>query len=297
MKFGDIFFGALALIIGGIALYSGFTFVGILFLGTLAAIIIYTLIFKSVNTEKLIAANEESGLNKNVYVKKYDEANIEKFKLPILLTGLLISSAFTFMAFNWAEELEEVVAMDMGEFEDDTEILPPQTIQRPPPPPPPPPPPKLEVVEDEEIIEEEEIEIQETEADEETEIEVPEIIEEPGEVEIEVEEEPEEPEIFMIVEEQAKFPGGDLELMKFVGKKIKYPAIARENNIEGRVIVKFVVNEDGSISQAQVLRDIGGGCGDEALRVIKMMPKWEPGKQRGKAVKVWFTMPVQFKLE
>lgn len=297
MKFGDIFFGALALIIGIGAMATGFTFVGILFLGTLAAILIYTLVFKSVNTEKLIASKREAGLNNNVYVKKYDEANISKFKLPILLTGLLISSAFTFMAFNWAEELEEVQAFDSAEFEDDTEILPPQTIQRPPPPPPPPPPPKLEVVEDEEIIEEEEIEIEETEADEETEIEVPEVIEEPGEVEIEVEEEPEEPEIFMIVEEQATFPGGDLELMKFIGKKIKYPAIARENNIEGRVIVKFVVNEDGGISNAQVLRDIGGGCGDEALRVIKMMPNWNPGKQRGKAVKVWFTMPVQFKLE
>lgn len=297
MKFGDIFFLALALIAGFGFIYLGYAFMGLLFLGILAAILVYTLVFKSVNTDKLIAANEASGLNQNVYVKKYDEANIEKFKLPIFLTGLLLASAFTFMAFNWAEAVAEVEQFDMGEFEDDTEILPPQTIQRPPPPPPPPPPPKLEVVEDEEIIEEEEIEIEETEADEETEIEIPEVIEEPAEVEIEVEEEPEEPEIFMIVEDNATFPGGDLELMKFIGKKIKYPAIARENNIEGRVIVKFVVNEDGSISNAQVLRDIGGGCGDEALRVIKMMPKWNPGKQRGKPVKVWFTMPVQFKLE
>lgn len=297
MKFGDIFFGLLALIIGIGAMATGFTFVGILFLGMLAAILIYTLVFKSANTDKIIATNEASGLNTNVYVKKYDEANIEKFKLPIFLTGLLIASAFTFMAFNWAEEIEPAADLGVADFEDDQEILPPQTIQRPPPPPPPPPPPKLEVVEDEEIIEEEEIEIEETEADEETEIEVPEVIEEPGEVEIEIEEEPEEPEIFMIVEENAVFPGGQLELMKFMANKIKYPAIARENSIEGRVIVKFVVNEDGSISQEQVLRDIGGGCGDEALRVVRMMPKWAPGKQRGKPVKVWFTMPVAFKLE
>jgi len=295
MKFGDIFFGALALILGVVAMMNNFTFVGVLFLGILAAILIYSLIFKSVNVDKLIAQKAESGQNKNLYVKKYDEANIEKFKMPIFLTGLLLASAFTFLAFNWAEEVEEAVVVHEA-FVDDTEILPPQTIQRPPPPPPPPPPPKLEVVEDEEIIEEEP-EIIETEADEETEIEVPEVIEEPAEVEVEEEVEPEEPEIFMIVEQMPEFPGGQTELLKYIGSKMKYPAIARENNIEGRVIVKFVVNETGQITAPQVLRDIGGGCGEEALRVIKTMPKWNPGKQRGKPVKVEFTMPVFFKLE
>jgi protein TonB len=72
--------------------------------------------------------------------------------------------------------------------------------------------------------------------------------------------------------------------------------MARETHIEGRVTIKFVVNEDGSISNAKVVRAIGGGCEEEALRVINSMPKWKPGKQNGKAVKVYFTLPVNFVL-
>ena len=92
------------------------------------------------------------------------------------------------------------------------------------------------------------------------------------------------------------FPGGDAALYKYLGKNIKYPPIARENNITGMVVLKFVINEDGSISDIQVLRDIGGGCAEEAIRVVKKMPNWKPGKQRGKAVKVHFNLPVRFTL-
>jgi len=114
-----------------------------------------------------------------------------------------------------------------------------------------------------------------------------------------VEPEPEpEPEIFRIVEQQPEFEGGLSALLKYLGENIKYPAIARENGIEGKVVVQFVVDEKGDVSQAKVLRGIGGGCDQEALRVVQTMSgKWKPGRQRGRAVKVWFTLPVAFKLQ
>ena len=86
-------------------------------------------------------------------------------------------------------------------------------------------------------------------------------------------------------------------LLDFIYSNIKYPAIARENNIQGTVVLSFVVEKDGSITDAKALRDIGGQCGDEALRVVNDMPNWNPGKQRGRAVRVQFNLPVKFQLE
>ena len=115
-------------------------------------------------------------------------------------------------------------------------------------------------------------------------------------VEVE-EEEPEEQQIFQVVEEMPEFPGGMAECLKFIGKNIKYPTIAQENGVHGRVIIKFVVNQDGSIVDPVVMRSVDPYLDKEALRVIKMMPKWKPGKQRGKAVRVKYTVPVPFKLQ
>ncbi|MFN3940550.1 MAG: energy transducer TonB, partial [Chitinophagales bacterium] len=99
------------------------------------------------------------------------------------------------------------------------------------------------------------------------------------------------------VEEMPTFPGGDKALYEYLAKNIKYPAVAKDNGIEGKVYIKFVVNEDGSVSQVSLARGIGGGCDEEAMRVVSGMPKWTPGKQRGKNVKVWYTLPVYFKLQ
>lgn len=113
-----------------------------------------------------------------------------------------------------------------------------------------------------------------------------------------VEPEPAPTEIFKVVEQQPEFNGGVAALLKYLAENIKYPAIARENNIEGKVIVQFVVDEKGDVSQAKVVRGIGGGCDKEALRVVETMSgMWKPGKQRGRAVKVWFTLPVNFQLQ
>ncbi len=108
---------------------------------------------------------------------------------------------------------------------------------------------------------------------------------------------PKEEEIFTAVEQQPEFPGGTSEMYKFINSNIKYPAAAQRANISGRVFVKFVVEKDGSIGKVEVLKGIGFGCDEEAVRVIKEMPKWNPGRQNGKNVRVWFTMPVFYQLE
>ncbi len=112
---------------------------------------------------------------------------------------------------------------------------------------------------------------------------------------VELEEDEEEP-VFVVVENDPEFPGGMEALYAFISNNVKYPKQALENGIQGKVYVTFVVEVDGSISNIKVLRDIGGGCGAEAVRVVKLMPKWKPGTQRGKAVRVQFNLPVEFKL-
>ena len=114
---------------------------------------------------------------------------------------------------------------------------------------------------------------------------------------VEQEEEVAEEEIFVFVEKNPEYPGGEEALYKFLGENIKYPDMARDNNISGTVVVKFVVEKDGRITKASILREIGGGCGKEALRVVNSMPKWSPGQHSGKPVRTEFTLPVQFQLQ
>lgn len=105
-----------------------------------------------------------------------------------------------------------------------------------------------------------------------------------------------EEQVFLAVEQQPEFPGGESALIEYIGKNTKYPAIARENNIEGRVFISFVVEKDGNISDVKVVRGIGGGCDEEAKRVIKGLPRFTPGKQNGRPVRVQYNVPVNFKL-
>ena len=109
--------------------------------------------------------------------------------------------------------------------------------------------------------------------------------------------EPKKEEIFTAVEQMPQFPGGEAELMKYVGNHIKYPTMAAENNIQGRVVVKFVVKKDGSVGEVQVLRGKDPDLDKEAVRVVRTLPKFIPGKMNGQAVSVWFTLPINFKLQ
>ena len=109
--------------------------------------------------------------------------------------------------------------------------------------------------------------------------------------------EPEPEKVFDMVEQMPAFPGGMQELMVYLGKNIKYPTIAQENGTQGRVIIQFVVERDGTISDVRVARGVDPYLDKEAVRVVKSMPKWIPGKQNGKAVRVKFTVPVMFRLQ
>ena len=223
--------------------------------------------------------------------KKSPKADLEGKKLMFMQIGMVISLLIAWLAFNHKSydkrEIDpsllrqtEVLDEEMVEITKQEEPkpqpveMPKQTTQ-------------LEIVEDD--VEVEDIEIN-------AEVDQQEVLEEYVPVEVE-EEEVQEQEIFQIVEEMPSYPGGEQKLMEYVAKNIKYPQIARETGIQGRVFVGFVVEPDGSVSNVKVLRGIGGGCDEEAVRVVKSMPKWKPGKQRGKAVRVSYMLPVNFKLQ
>ena len=107
---------------------------------------------------------------------------------------------------------------------------------------------------------------------------------------------PDENSIFQVVEIQPEFPGGMAELMKYLQKNIRYPKVCKEQGLQGRVIVQFVVNTDSTISDVKVVKPVNPHFDQEALRVVKAMPKWKPGTQHGKPVRVRFTLPVTFRL-
>jgi TonB family protein len=112
-------------------------------------------------------------------------------------------------------------------------------------------------------------------------------------------------ELFKVVEEMPRFPGcednnkncADKKMLEFIYQNLRYPALARENEVEGTVVVSFIVERNGKITEPKIVREIGGGCGDEVLRVVNLMPTWIPGKQKGEAVRVQFNLPVRFQLE
>ncbi|MDP5139264.1 MAG: M56 family metallopeptidase, partial [Spirosomaceae bacterium] len=104
-------------------------------------------------------------------------------------------------------------------------------------------------------------------------------------------------EVFTTVEQNPEFPGGATEMYKYIGERIKYPKLAQQMKVEGKVFLRFVVQKNGEIGDIKILKSIGYGCDEEAVRVISQMPKWTPGKQNGKPVNVYFTMPIKFALE
>jgi len=278
----------------------------ILLVSPVIAIILFKLWFSWYNPTKI--RQKYKGVANTTSQKKYPEADIYRFRSTFLQVGLLIALMFTIYAFNYTQAKEEVMALADFDIPEEIINLPPVTKQTPPPKPKTPPPPKIEVVEDEEIIEEP-VDIFDAEAEESTEIVIDDSVfeevlgddtgDDEEEEEVVEEEEPEEPEIFQIVEEMPEFPGGQKALFKFLGANVKYPSMARENGISGTVYVSFVVEKNGAISNVKLRRGLAGGgagCDDEALRVTKSMPNWKPGKQRGKAVRVAYTLPFKFLL-
>ena len=213
--------------------------------------------------------------------KKNPEVSLEKKKGLFFQIGLVAALLIVLVAFEWKSY--EKVEYNLGQLNLDDmeeEIIPITKQEEKPPPPPPPPPEVIEIIEDDEEIENE-AEVEDTESDE--------------DVEIEIEEEDDE-EFFMVVENMPEFPGGDLGLMKYIQKNVKYPAIAKEYNITGKVYVSFIVDRSGSVTNVKIVRGVDKNLDAEAMRVVKSLPKYKPGKQRGKSVRVMFTIPINFTL-
>lgn len=226
-------------------------------------------------------------------IKKSPKADLENKKSTWLLVGYVIVLAFMFVAFEWTQrDIKIDTSQAVTDLVFEEEIIPiteqPEQVT-PPPPEAPAIAETLTIVEDDADVEETAI-VSSEELNQAVEIKyVPVAVEE---------EEPEEQTIFEVVEEMPEFPNGGMAgLMQFLSKNIKYPTIAQENGTQGRVTVQFVVNKDGSIVDAKVLRGVDPYLDKEALRVIGTMPKWKPGKQRGKPVRVKYTVPVMFRLQ
>ncbi len=225
-------------------------------------------------------------------IKKSERADLEKGKGTSLLIGFVMALAVMFVALEWTQrEVEDnseiFAARDVTLNEEMVPITLPEKKTVPPPPQAVTKAEIIEIVEDDADIEEDIMASTEdnTEWVDLTEMDV-----------IEVEEEPQEEEVFMVVEDQPEFPGGTAALLEYLRKNIKYPAICRENNIQGRVLVTFIVNKDGAIVEPEVVKSVNPSLDKEALRVISTMPNWKPGSQRGKPVRVKYTVPVNFRL-
>jgi len=222
--------------------------------------------------------------------KKSPKADLENKKIIFTQLGLIIALAVILFAFEWKSYDKSVEGFGERVVEDIPEEIIPITEQKVKPPPPPPPQKVVQInVVDDDVEVEDDIMI-DVEADEST------VVEEFVPIQVD-EEVVEEAPIFTVVESMPEFPGGMQELYTFLGNNIKYPVMAKESGIQGKVYVTFVVEVDGSITDVRVLRGIGGGCDEEAVRVVESMPKWTPGKQRGKPVRVQYNLPVRFTLQ
>ena len=226
--------------------------------------------------------------------KKSPKADLENKKNVFFMLGLVIALGVTLAAFEWttkATKAESLGSIQTQAVEE--EIIPITREQEVKPPPPPPPPKVVEVLNivDDNVKIEDELKIDDTEANKTTIIDVAPVIQ------AQEEEEEEEAQVFFIVEDMPEFPGGELALRKYIANAIKYPVIAQENGIQGKVYVTFVVDKDGSISDARIARGVDASLDKEALRVVGTLPKWKPGKQRGKPVRVSYTVPINFVLQ
>ncbi|MBP6064836.1 energy transducer TonB [Bacteroides sp.] len=225
-------------------------------------------------------------------VKKSPKADLEGKKTTWMLVGYVIVLAFMFVAFEWTKRdivIDTSQALSDLVFEEEIVPITEQKQEVAPPPPEVPAAAEiLNIVDDKADVKESVVASTEDTGQK---VEVKYV---PVKV---VEEEPEEQTIFEVVEQMPDFPGGMGALMQFLSKNIKYPTIAQENGTQGRVIVQFVVNRDGSIVDPRVVKSVDPYLDKEALRVIGTMPKWKPGMQRGKPVRVKYTVPVMFRLQ
>lgn len=268
--------------------------------------------------DEIVFANRNKEYGAYFLRKNYSKFLNKAFMVGVGIFGSIFLGAWTynkFIAPNLNKDKMEVVEIDLSKLKEAEQ--PEEQPELPPPPPPPPaPPPEVaqikflppEPKKDEEVIMEEPPppaeKVEEAVISKQTVEGVKPVGDftppppPPAEITKPVEiEKPREEEIFTTVEQNPEFPGGVSAMYKYIGQNIKYPAAAQRANVAGKVFVRFVVERDGSIGDVQVMKGIGFGCDEEAIRVIKSMPKWSPGKQNGRTVRVFYNMPVSYVLE
>ena len=246
---------------------------------------------------KIIIYNFESPIgllnSLNMEVKKTEKANLENRRLLFTEIGLVAALLLVWGAFSYGTK-EKKVAMFGPEAADvEVEEMVPITQETPPPPPDAP---QIPVLSDQIDIVEDDIKVEDNfmslEDDANLGVEIMDYVEEVKEEVVEEEAIP-----FQLVEEKPSFNGGDAnEFSKWVNSKLVYPEIAKENGVQGRVTLQFTVEKDGSVTNVKVLRGVDSSLDKEAVRVVQSSPKWKPGKQRDRPVKVTYTFPVIFQL-
>lgn len=264
-----------------------YALLGILIIATVpAAIYLFRYIISK-------ASQTENPSRVALYAKKYDSADIQKYGLVLTNTGLVISLLLTIWAFSFKIYEDPPVIIETPIFTEEVMSVPVTTVV----PPPPKPVVKAPEIREVEKAPEEEVEVKIEEKQEEEVTYGPPSDAPAGPPGPPIARpEPVEEEVFMVVEEQPSPVGGMPAFMQYLYKNIKYPDQARRLGVEGKVFVEFVVDKDGSLTDIKVMKGIGAGCDEEAVRVLKNAPKWNPGKQRGRPVKVKMVLPIQFRL-
>ncbi|MCQ2181153.1 MAG: energy transducer TonB [Bacteroidales bacterium] len=226
-------------------------------------------------------------------VKKSESASLENKRLLFVEIGMVVALGIVLLAFEWSSKDAKVAALDAGNQEIIEEELVPITNETPPPPPEMN---QIPVLSDQLDIVDDEVKVDDidfsSEDDKNLGVEAMDYVEEVKEEEVVEEAIP-----FQLVEKKPKFQGGDANAFsKWVNQRLVYPEIAKENGVQGRVMLQFQVNPDGSVTNVKVLRGVDPSLDKEAVRVVSSSPKWEPGRQRDRAVKVTYTFPVIFQL-
>ncbi|MCU4164471.1 TonB family protein [Carboxylicivirga caseinilyticus] len=225
-------------------------------------------------------------------VKKSKKADLERKRAMFFQIGLIVTLGVVFVAFEWTTTDMAAGNSSWVEEEIVEEEAPPITRQEEVKPPPPPPPPQMsDIIEivDNDVELDEELVIEDTDVDEDFEVDM-------SKFETQ-EEESGDPLPFFILEDKPEFPGGEKALLKYLSTNVRYPVICQENGIQGMVLVSFIIDETGQVTNVAATRAQDANLEREAVRVVKSMPKWKPGKQRGRAVKVSYSVPVRFRLQ
>lgn len=226
-------------------------------------------------------------------IKKLPKADLENKRIVFMQIGLVVVLSLVLIASEWSTTDINIHTTHMDEgVMTEVDMIPITRLEevKPPPPTPPPKPADILIIVEDDVPLIDELIILDTELNKDQEISFENLITDDSQ-------ERENDELFLVVEEMPEFPGGEAALRRYLATAVKYPIIAQENNIQGRVSIQFIINTKGEVTKATVLRGVDSSLDKEALRVVESMPRWKPGKQRNKTVRVSYTVPINFVLQ